>query len=219
MGNIPGTVATMTAGMAPGLRERKKADTRRALSDAAMELAFAHGLDNVTREDIASRAGVSLRTFTNYFAGKYEAVAYRQVDRIRRSIVLFRARPTDEPLWVAITESLLEPLESEGVGEVVPTREQLVDLQKLFLHPGIRVALSKELFDEWVVAIAERTGTDPAVDMYPRLVTAVVRAVVETAMDVYATADPPRPVTTVLRKGLAAVAAGLPEPTTRRKNA
>lgn len=209
----------MTAGIAPGLRERKKADTRKALSDAAMELAFAHGLDNVTREDIAGRAGVSLRTFTNYFAGKYEAVAYRQVDRIRRSIVLFRARPATEPLWDAITEALLEPLESEGVGKVVPTREQLVDLQKLLLHPGIRVALSKELFDEWVVAIAERTGTDPAVDMYPRLVAAVVRAVVETAMDVYATADPPRTVTSILRKGLTAVAAGLPEPTARRKNA
>ena len=130
-GNNRRTVAVMTAGVAPGLRERKKADTRRALSDAAMELAFEHGLDNVTREDIANRAGVSLRTFTNYFAGKHEAVAYRQVDRIRRGIVLFRSRPAHEPLWDAITEALLEPLESEGVGKVVPTRGQLVDLQKL----------------------------------------------------------------------------------------
>jgi AcrR family transcriptional regulator len=205
--------------MTAGLRERKKADTRRALSDAAMELAFAHGIDNVTREDIANRAGVSLRTFTNYFAGKYEAIAYRQVDRIRKSIVLLRARPANEPLWAAITASLLEPLESEGVGEEVPTPEQLVDLQKLLLAPGIRAALSNELFDEWVVAIAERTGTNPEVDMYPRLVAAVVRAVVETAMDVYATADPPVPITTVLRKGLADVAAGLPAPTKRRKHA
>lgn len=195
-----------------GLRERKKADTRRALSDAAMELAFEVGLDNVTREDIANRAGVSLRTFTNYFAGKHEAIAYRQLDRIHRSIVLFRARPGDEPLWAAITEALLEPLESEGVGKNLPTRKQLVDLRKLLLEPGIRAALTKELFDDWVDAIAERTGTDPVADMYPRLVAAVMRSVVETAMDAYATADPPRPITTLLRQGLAAVAAGLPEP-------
>jgi AcrR family transcriptional regulator len=204
--------------MTAGLRERKKADTRRALSDAAMELAFAHGIDNVTREAIANRAGVSLRTFTNYFAGKYEAIAYRQVDRIRRSIVLLHARPANEPLWAAITESLLEPLESDGAGEEVPTHEQLVDLRKLLLAPGIRAALSKELFDEWVVAIAERTGTNSEVDMYPRLVASVVRAVVETAMDVYATADPPLPITTVLRKGLTDVAAGLPAPSKRRKH-
>jgi AcrR family transcriptional regulator len=200
---------------APGLRERKKADTRRALSDAAMELAFEVGLDNVTREDIANRAGVSLRTFTNYFAGKYEAIAYRQLDRIRRSIALLRTRPSEEPLWSAITEALLEPLESEGVGRALPSRKQLVDLRKLLLEPAIRAALTKELFDEWVVTIAERTGTDPAVDMYPRLVAAVMRAVVETAMDAYATADPPRSITTLLRDGLAAVAAGLPEPNKR----
>jgi AcrR family transcriptional regulator len=198
-----------------GLRERKKADTRRALSDAAMELAFEVGLDNVTREDIANRAGVSLRTFTNYFAGKHEAIAYRQLDRIRRSIVLLRARPCDEPLWAAITEALLEPLESEGVGKNLPTRKQLVDLRKLLLEPGIRAALTKELFDDWVDAIAERTGTDPVADMYPRLVAAVMRSVVETAMDAYATADPPRPITTFLRQGLATVAAGLPEPSKR----
>ena len=198
-----------------GLRERKKADTRRALSDAAMELAFEVGLDNVTREDIANRAGVSLRTFTNYFAGKHEAIAYRQLDRIRSSIVLLRARPADEPLWAAITEALLEPLESEGVGKNLPTRKQLVDLRKLLLEPGIRAALTKELFDDWVDAIAERTGTDPVADMYPRLVAAVMRSVVETAMDAYATADPPRPITTFLRQGLAAVAAGLPEPSKR----
>jgi AcrR family transcriptional regulator len=202
-----------------GLRERKKADTRRALSDAALHLAFEVGLDNVTREDIANRAGVSLRTFTNYFAGKYEAIAYRQVDRIRQGIALLRTRPEDQPLWEAITDALLEPLEIDGATESTPTREQLVELQKLLLAPGIRAALSNELFDDWVDAIAERTGTDPAVDMYPRLAAAVMRAVVETATDAYATSDPPRPITTFLRQGLADVAAGLPEPSKRSSHA
>jgi AcrR family transcriptional regulator len=209
----------VTVGVSQGLRERKKADTRRALSDAAMHLAFERGLDNVTRDDIASRAGVSLRTFTNYFSGKYEAIAYRQVDRIRRSIALLRARPADEHLWTAITESLLEPLESEGAADSTPTRKQLANLQKLLLAPGIRAALSRELFDEWVDAIAERTGTDAYTDVYPRLVAAIIRAVVETAMDAYATADPPQPITAFLRQGLAAVAAGLPEPNPRSRHA
>jgi AcrR family transcriptional regulator len=182
-------------------------------------LAFEVGLDNVTREDIANRAGVSLRTFTNYFAGKYEAIAYRQVDRIRQGIALLRTRPADQPLWEAITDALLEPLETDGATESTPTREQLVELQKLLLAPGIRAALSNELFDDWVDAIAERTGTDPAVDMYPRLAAAVMRAVVETATDAYATSDPPRPITTFLRQGLADVAAGLPEPSKRSSHA
>src|ERR1700739_4226027 len=75
-----------------GLRERKKADTRRALSDAALNLAFERGLENVTRDEIASLAGVSLRTFNNYFSGKYEALAYRQAERMRRRIPALQQR-------------------------------------------------------------------------------------------------------------------------------
>jgi len=198
-----------------GLRERKKTDTRRALSDAALELAFERGLENVTRDEIAARADVSLRTFNNYFGNKYEAVAYRQVQRMQRSLEVFRERPVDEPLWSAIAEAVLEPLEAEGATDRVPTDEQLAEIRKVVLAPEMRVTISKKLFADWVEAIAERTGTDPERDMYPRLVAGVMRAVGEAAMDAYTVADPPRPATTFLRQGFAGVEAGLPEPTTR----
>ena len=199
-----------------GLRERKKLGTRWALSDAALELALERGLENVTREDIANRAGVSLRTFNNYFTGKYEAVAFRQLDRTRQSLAIFRERPADEALWTAITEAMLAPLEAEGAVNVRPTREELVVLRDLMAARDLRAALTKDLFADWVDAVAQRTGTDPARDMYPRLVVAVVRAVGETAMEAYANADPPVAYTELLRRGLAEVAAGLPEPTSRR---
>src|SRR5687768_4902588 len=57
-----------------GLRERKKADTRRRLTAAARELVLAAGLDGVTVEQICDQAGVSLRTFFNYFESKELAV-------------------------------------------------------------------------------------------------------------------------------------------------
>jgi AcrR family transcriptional regulator len=201
-----------------GLRERKKLDTRRALSDAALELAFERGgLENITRDDIAARAGVSVRTFNNYFAGKYEALAYRQVERMRRSTELLRERPAGESLWTSIVESVLEPLDSDfedvyGAENAVPTRQQLAEVRKLLMIPEIRDATFRGLVEEWVAVIAERTGTDPERDMYPRLVAAVVRAVGDVAMDQYAASDPPVSFTSLLRKGFAAVAAGLPEP-------
>ncbi|MET4431781.1 AcrR family transcriptional regulator [Mycolicibacterium sp. 624] len=203
-----------------GLRERKKADTRRALSDAALELVFERGLDGVTREDIATLAGVSLRTFNNYFTGKYEALAYRQVERMRRSIDLLSARPASEPLWTSIVESVVEPLEDDfadvyGAEMALPTRKQLAEVRKLLMVPEIRDATFRGLFDEWVIVLAERTGTDPERDMYPRLVAAVVRAVGDAAMDQYVTSDPPVAFTSLLRSGFAAVAAGLPEPDRR----
>jgi AcrR family transcriptional regulator len=195
-----------------GLRERKKLSTRRALSDAALELAFERGLDNVTRDDIAARAGVSLRTFNNYFAGKHEAVAYRQIERMRRSLAVFRELPADMPLWSAITHSVLEPLDAEGAADVLPTPEQQAVVRDLLSARDMRAALSKDLFADWVEAIADRTGTDPERDMYPRLAAAVIRAVGETAMDAHATTNPPVPITELLRRGFTDVAAGLPAP-------
>lgn len=61
-------------------------------------------------------------------------------------------------------------------------------------------------------AIAERTGTDPDRDLYPRLVMAVVRAVGDAAAEAYIRADPPVPITALIRSGFSAVSAGLPEP-------
>lgn len=55
------------------LRARKKADTLTRLSVAAVELLVAEGLDGATVSAIAERAGVSTRTFHNYFAHREDA--------------------------------------------------------------------------------------------------------------------------------------------------
>lgn len=56
------------------LRSRKKAETRRALHEAALGLVEAHGLDATTIERICEIADVSQRTFFNYFPSKSAAV-------------------------------------------------------------------------------------------------------------------------------------------------
>lgn len=71
-----------------GLRERKKVERRFALIDAAHLLVEEHGFENVTVEDIAAAAGVSPRTFFNYFETKDDAV------------VPFLAWPAEDPRTV-----------------------------------------------------------------------------------------------------------------------
>ena len=57
-----------------GLRERKKRARREALIDATHRLVAEHGLDAVTVDAICEEAGVSVRTFFNYFETKDDAV-------------------------------------------------------------------------------------------------------------------------------------------------
>lgn len=56
------------------LRERKKAETWHAIHDAAAELALDDDTRHVTVEAIASEAGISQRTFFNYFPTKEDAI-------------------------------------------------------------------------------------------------------------------------------------------------
>lgn len=56
------------------LRERRRAQTSKAICRAAVELAFEHGLDTVTTEMISEAAGISPRTFFNYFPYKEAAL-------------------------------------------------------------------------------------------------------------------------------------------------
>ncbi|WGW11989.1 helix-turn-helix domain-containing protein [Saxibacter everestensis] len=57
-----------------GLRERKKLATTRSLTSTARRLAAERGIDRFTIEDLADEAGISRRTFFNYFSSKEEAL-------------------------------------------------------------------------------------------------------------------------------------------------
>ncbi|GAA4547180.1 TetR/AcrR family transcriptional regulator [Amycolatopsis samaneae] len=60
--------------MTTGRRERKKAATRKALSDAALELFLARGFDKVTVAEIAEAADTAVSTLFAHFPGGKEAL-------------------------------------------------------------------------------------------------------------------------------------------------
>lgn len=59
----------------PGLRERKKDATRRALAERALSMAAERGYHGFTIAELVDDVGVSRRTFSNYFSGKAECLA------------------------------------------------------------------------------------------------------------------------------------------------
>ncbi|MVU80569.1 TetR family transcriptional regulator [Nocardia sp. ET3-3] len=198
-----------------GLRDRKKIDTRQALSDAAWTLLAERGVENLRRDEIAARVGVSVRTFNNYFTTKYDALAYRQVERLQHNVATLRARPADESLWDAITVAFVE---SADTGTQPSPARQTV-LRDLMNRPAMRTAVSKVCFtnDELIDVIAARTGTDPARDVYPRLVAAAVGAAWQSTAEVFLQADSPVSSHSLLRSAFQQIRAGLPDPSVQNR--
>jgi AcrR family transcriptional regulator len=90
-----------------GLRERKKAMTRRALQDAAIELFTRQGFEHTTVDEIADTCDISPRTFFRYFATK-EDVLFADGDERRCDLVeTIAARPVDEPMLQTVREAIL----------------------------------------------------------------------------------------------------------------
>jgi AcrR family transcriptional regulator len=91
----------------PGLRERKRLATWRAIRAAALRLFAQRGYDAVSGDEIADRAGVSRSTFFNYFGSK-EAVVFDQDPEEQGTWrTLMTSRPDDEPVWDAVSAVLV----------------------------------------------------------------------------------------------------------------
>lgn len=95
-----------------GLRETKKNATRVAMSDAAAHIVVTEGAEALTVAAVAERAGVSARTFHNYFASTAEALMWFNVDMINR--LASRIETMDPQLTMA---DIFEHFLLEGLGD------------------------------------------------------------------------------------------------------
>ena len=194
-----------------GLRERKKRETRLALSRATIRLALERGWDNVSVEDVAAAANVSERTFRNYFTSKAEAVVAAHVERGQRIAEVLRERPAEEPLWDALVASVVAQFEAAESGPRVDG--YATALQKLLAEPAIQHEVFRahaQAQDELTAAIAGRTGTS-AEDLYPQVLAAVVAAGLGTAM-AHWTRHPDQSLVALLHEVFDQIRAGSPGP-------
>jgi len=88
--------------MTTGLRERRKQQTRQAISDVATGMFAARGFDRVTIAEVAEAAGVAKMTVTNYFPRKEDLVFDRAEGIIRHLADVVTARAPGESMLAAI---------------------------------------------------------------------------------------------------------------------
>lgn len=78
--NVCSTCNDGRVGNPLGLRERRRRQTSADIRDTAVRLARERGFDKVTIDEICAEAGISPRTFFNYFPNKESAIAYGPSD-------------------------------------------------------------------------------------------------------------------------------------------
>jgi AcrR family transcriptional regulator len=164
----------------PGLRERKKTETRVAIQQSVLMLALGRGLDVVTADEIAAAANVSVRTFHNYFSSKEEALVAAWESEFRVYVDALRDRPAGEPILDALEHVFgvigsrigERPVEAEIHADLLWTSTAMARYRSVLLDTAIRMVTD---------IVAARTGTDPATDVYPHLVTAAAISAMVTA--------------------------------------
>ncbi|MGC4976087.1 TetR/AcrR family transcriptional regulator [Streptomyces sp. DT199] len=143
----------------PGLRERKKIKTRRAIRTATYALIEEQGYDATTIEQIADRAEVSPSTVFRYFPAKEDIVVTDAWDPVMTSEL--RARPADEP-WADTLRYVMRTALDQALAEeptVTRLRTRLgVEVPAVRARMLENAAATGRLLRD---ALAERSGLDP----------------------------------------------------------
>jgi AcrR family transcriptional regulator len=198
-------VPTETVG--EGWRERKKLQTRQALSYAALQLALERGWGNVVREDIAAAAGVSVRTFNNYFSSKEEAIVSLAVARADRIAAALRARPATERLPAAI----IGAFDGQYADADQADAQWAARIRLIVSAPELRAEYLKalaEIENSLAEAIAGRLGADLKRDLYPHVLAAAVYSAERVAITRWLDSGPPSGLLGLLHQALTDVLAG-----------
>src|ERR1700730_17225794 len=160
-----------------GLREKKKTATRQALREAALRLALERGPDNVRVDDIADAAGVSPRTYNNYFSSREQAiVAAVTAEREARVAAAVAARPASVRLSDAVVGAIVEQYTDPGGHD--PRALLLITTRPALREAFLGTAAGIE--DPLTAVIAERIGDTG--QLTARVLSASVAAAVRVAL-------------------------------------
>jgi AcrR family transcriptional regulator len=165
---------------ASGLRERKKARTREAIIDAALDLFAGKGFDATTIEDIAAAADVSPRTFFRYFDSKVDLVMARNEAHGDKIGPLIAARPPSEGPLEALRQVMQQMLL-----ELLADPSVVREFQVMMGTPTLRKMAREHFYEEeaeLVNAFATRLGTDDG-DLTANLMAAAAASAMWTVIE------------------------------------
>ena len=165
-----------------GLRERKKRETRRALNLAALDLVEERGFAAVTTEEIAARAGVSARTFFNYFPSKEAAVIGTTAEELEAYAAALEEDVEGESPLESLRRILAGMLAPASIDRELRARRRRILLGEPSLAPAL-VGNNIRIENALTAALERRLGVRPGVSLEARLTVAVAIAAVRACIE------------------------------------
>ena len=127
----------------PNARTLGAARSREAVIDAALALFAVHGFDNTTTDEIATRAGVSPRTFFRYFETKESVVFHRDYGFMRS----FAGAYLEQPMSMSDYEALRVAMVAQAQGFSV-LRSRIETYRAAVRSSPVLVGLEHRQFDD-----------------------------------------------------------------------
>jgi AcrR family transcriptional regulator len=151
--------STVEPGPEPGLRERKKLQTRDAIHEAAFRLIDEQGLEATTIDQICQAADVSSRTFFNYYPSKAAAL-------LQFSETLISADARER--FLTASGGLVWAL-CDVVGSTSDRRPDHLQMKKLVVrHPELMTTVSTMMLErrtQLVALAAERASSQEQAEL------------------------------------------------------
>jgi AcrR family transcriptional regulator len=160
--------------MTSGLRERRKQQTRQAISDTATAMFAARGFDHVTIAEVAEAAGVAKMTVTNYFARKEDLVFDRAEGIIRHLADVVATRAPGESMLAAIRRDYAEAVARADVTLGLSSPE----FARMIVGSPALISRALEMLDQREQALGDAITAELGDDgSQPRVVAALLASV------------------------------------------
>ncbi|MHB0878148.1 MAG: acyl-CoA-like ligand-binding transcription factor [Anaerolineae bacterium] len=195
----------MSQSTKPGLRERKKAQTRRTIQEHALRLFMEKGYEATTVQEIAAAAGVSHMTFFRYFPTKEDVVLSDDYDPMLMALVA--SRPADEPAIDTLRHAI-----GDGFRQIYAVdREALLARTRLIVStPALRARLwEQQAASEGMLTAAMAARVGGAMTFRTRLIAAACFAAITVATVAWAENDGTPPLPELMDQALAMLSEGL----------
>jgi AcrR family transcriptional regulator len=157
------SVASRTSA-APGLRERKKQQTRQHIAETARRLFSERGFERVTVAEIAQAAEVSEQTVFNYFPTKEELVYWRLGDFEEELLETIRTREPGESALSAFRRFLLAQRGLLGQADEA-AHQQLTAITRMITESPALLGRERQILAGYTASLArllaEETSADP----------------------------------------------------------